>query len=193
MPSLFASQEQPLSTDQFITILKVCQSDEPLFDSKPSETTSLKLDLRAIREVEAMEGYATEEDFDELLFMPKIQAFIAMRRHEEQEIRVFWMMLRIRRLALLRRPQRAYLIQEGEQISYKPTLVITEFYKLSNLSDRLRLLSHLSYRDFAGLVAETDQRELTLQADGGEFLSSIASHKQNSEFRQSARRTFLAR
>ena len=78
-------------------------------------------------------------------------------------------------------------------ISLWPALLMAELYRLPKVSDRIRLLSRVSYLDFAALIAETDKRELPLKADGGAFLSSIAFDKQNSAIRQSARRTFLAR
>ena len=187
--------ETALPIDRFTQILKFCRAEEEARATadKRSRTTSLKLDLRAIQEVEAMEGYATEEDFDELLFVPKVQDFLAKPQHQHQEIQAFWLMVRMRYLALLRPPQRARVIQMNAQVWYKPTVLMGEVFKLPKVKDRIQLLSRLSYLDFVALVVETDQRALALIADGGVFLSSIAFDKQNSEVRQSARRTFLAR
>jgi hypothetical protein len=187
--------EEALPVDQYTRILKLCsrpaQVDTPAL--KLVRLTSLKLDLRAIQEVEAMEGYATDADFDELLFMPKVQDFLAQTRHSEQEIRSFWLLVRMRYLALLRRPQRALTIQLGARTACKPTLLLVELYRLSTVKERLRLMSRLSYQDFTALLAETDQRELPLRADGGTFLSSIAKDGENSEASHSARRMFIAR
>ncbi len=187
------SSEIAVPADRFTQILKLCRAEESFTDFTPPRTTSLKLDLRAIQEVEAMEGYATEEDFDELLFVPKVQDFLSKVHHNDQEKQAFWLLLRIRYLALLRRPQRAQVIQASDQVPCKPALLMTEVFRLTKVAERIRLLSRLSYRDFAALMGETDQRELALNADGGVFLSSIAFDKQNSAIRQSARRTFLAR
>ncbi len=180
--------------DQFTQILKFCQThEEQKTVEKEARTASLKLDLRAIQEVEAMEGYATEEDFDELLFVPKVQDFLAKHQHDTQEIQAFWLLVRMRYLALLHPSQRAQVIQMSDQMQYKPTLVMGEVFRLPKVKDRIQLLSRLPYREMVALMVETEQRELTLQADGGVFLSSIAFDKENSEVRQSARRTFLAR
>ncbi len=195
MSLTLTSPEVAVLPDRFMQTLKFCQAKNE--DRAPSDKltrlTSLKLDLRAIQEVEAMEGYATEEDFDELLFVPKVQDFLAKSQHDSHEIQAFWLLLRIRYLALLRPPQRAQVIQAGEQVGYKPALLMTEVFKLSKVKDRVQFLSRLPYREVVALIAETDRRELALQADGGVFLSAIAYEKQNSEVRQSARRTFLAR
>ena len=187
--------EVAVPIDRFTHILKFCraQEEQQTTACKQLSTISLKLDLRAIQEVEAMEGYATEEDFDELLFVPKVQSFLANPHHNDQEIQMFWLMVRMRYLALLRPPQRAQVIQMGQQVWYKPTLLMTEVFKLPKVKERIQLLSRLPYWNFAALLVETDQRELTLQADGGVFLGAIAFDKENSEVRQSARRTFLAR
>lgn len=187
------SSEIAVPLDRFTQILKLCQADKPSTDFTPARTTSLKLDLRAIQEVELMEGYATEEDFDELLFVPKVQDFLSKIHHNEQENQAFWLLLRIRYLALLRRPERAQVIQTSDHIQCKSALLVPEVFRLSKVAERIRLLSRLSYRDFAALMGETDQRELALNADGGVFLSAIAFDKQNSELQQSVRRTFLAR
>ncbi len=180
--------------DQYTQTLKFCQTNE---EQKPVgkdvRTASLKLDLRAIQEVEAMEGYATEEDFEELLFVPKVQDFLARHHHDTQEVQAFWLLVRMRYLALLHPSQRAQVIQMGDQMQYKPTLVMGEVFRMPKVKDRIQLLSRLPYREVAALMVETEQRKLTLQADGGVFLSSIAFDKENSEVRQSARRTFLAR
>jgi hypothetical protein len=188
------SPDDALPIDRFTQILKLCtahdQADAP---PKPGDLASLKLDLRAIQEVEAMEGYATDADFDELLFMPKVQDFLTQTQHDAASVKSFWLLLRMRYLALLRRPQRAQVIQFNERVPCKPAWLMAEFYKLPNAKERLRLLSRLSYRDFAAFVTETDQRELPLRADGGVFLSSIAYDRENSEARHSARRTFIAR
>ncbi len=187
--------EDALPIDRFTQILKLCatpsQADTP--ELKRTRLASLKLDLRAIQEVEAMEGYAVDADFDELLFVPKVQDFLAQTHHDEQAIRSFWLLVRMRYLALLRRPQRASVLQFNARVVCKPAALLAEFYKLPQVQERLRLLSRLSYRDFAALLAETDQRALPLRADGGVFLSSIAHNEQNSEARYSARRTFIAR
>ena len=188
-------QEAALPIDRFTQTLKIClaRDEERVTDFNLLRTTSLKLDLRAIQEVETMEGYATDADYEELLFAPKVQVFLSQPRHDYQEIKSFWLMMRIRYLALLRPSQRAQVIQISNQAPCKPALLMAELYKLSKVSDRIRLLSRLSYQDFAALITETDKRELPLKADGGAFLSSIAVAKQNSEVRQSARRMFLAR
>lgn len=187
--------EVAVPIDRFMQILKFCRAkeEEQATARKQAGTTSLKLDLRAIQEVEAMEGYATEEDFDELLFVPKVQDFLTNPQHNHQEIQAFWLMVRMRYLALLRPAQRAQVILMGDQVWYKPTLLMGEVFKLPKVKDRIQLLSRLSYGNFAALLVETAQRELALKADGGVFLSSIAFDKENSEVRQSARRTFLAR
>jgi hypothetical protein len=187
------SSEMAVPIDQYTQILKLCRAEEPTTGFTQSRTNSLKLDLRAIQEVEAMEGYATEEDFDELLFVPKVQDFLSKVRHNDQEKQAFWLLLRIRYLALLRRPERAQVIRANDQIRCKMTLLLAEIFRLPKVAERIRLLSRLPYQDFAALMIETDQRELALNADGGVFLSSIAFDKQNSEIRQTARRTFLAR
>jgi hypothetical protein len=182
-----------LASDRFTQILRFCitpaQADAQTLKQK--RTNSLKLDLRAIQEVEAMEGYATDADFDELLFMPRVQDFLAQTRHDEHAIKSFWLLMRICYLGLLRRPQRAQVIQSNAL--YKPALLLAEFYKLPNLQERLRLLSRLSYGDFATFIAETDQRALPLHADGGMFLSLVAHGQQNRDVRGSSRRTFIAR
>lgn len=189
------AQEATLPIDRFTQIIKICltKEEERVTDFSLLRTTSLKLDLRAIQEVEAMEGYATDADYEELLFAPKVQVFLSQSRHDYQEIKSFWLMMRIRYLALLRPPQRAQVIQINHQAPCKPALLMAELYRLPKVSDRIRLLSRVSYLDFAALITETDKRELPLKADGGAFLSSIAFDKQNSAIRQSARRTFLAR
>lgn len=189
------SHEDALPVDRFTRILKLCnspaQADTPAL--KLARLTSLKMDLRAIQEVEAMEGYATDEDFDELLFMPRVQDFLAQTCHGEPEIKSFWLLVRMRYLALLRRPQRALTIQHGARVACKPTLLLAELFRLTTVKERLRLMSRLSYQDFTALLAETDQRELPLRADGGTFLSSIANDRENSEARHSVRRMFIAR
>lgn len=189
------SHAAAIPIDRFMQTLKICvdQEDEQVQDFELPRITSLKMDLRAIQEVEAMEGYASDADFDELLFVPKVQSFLANPRHDSQEVKAFWLMARIRYLALFTRPQRAYIIQTSDRVAYKPALLMAELYKLPAIADRVRLLSRLSYRDFTAFIAETDKRKLPLKADGGVFLSSIAFNKQNSEVRQSTRRTFLAR
>lgn len=187
--------EDALPIDRFTQILKLCATPAPADtpELKLARLASLKLDLRAIQEVEAMEGYASDADFDELLFVPKVQDFLVQTQHDEQASKSFWLLVRMRYLALLRRPQRAQMIQFNARGVCKPALLMAEFYKLPNVKERLRLLSRLSYRDFAALLAETDQRALPLRADGGVFLSSIAHDEQNSEARHSARRMFIAR
>jgi hypothetical protein len=181
--------------DRFTQTLKICsaQNEEPQEELEGARLPSLKMDLRAIQEVEAMEGYASDADFDDLLFVPKVQTFLAEAQHEQQESTAFWLMARIRYLALLNRTQRAAVIQLNHQIAYKPAVVMGELFKLPAVADRIRLLSRLPYRDFTVLMAEIEKRNLPLKADGGLFLSSIAFSKQNSEVRQSVRRTFLAR
>ncbi len=188
-----STQEVAVPIDRFTKILKICltKAEERKLAFDLQRTASLKLDLRAIQEVEAMEGYATEADFDELLFMPKVQDFLAQPQHDKLAIKSFWLLVRMRYLALLNGPQRAQVIQGHDQC--KPALLLVEFYKLPNVQERLRLLSRLAYRDFAAFIAETDQRALPLRADGGVFLSSIAYDQKNSEARHGARRTFIAR
>lgn len=189
------ASEQVLPIDRFTPILKLCttpaQTDTPA--RKLARLTSLKLDLRAIQEVEAMEGYATEEDFDELLFMPRVQDFLAQTRHDEPTSKAFWLLVRMRYLGLLQRPQRAQVMHGSMQNACQPALLLAEFYRLPNVPERLRLLSRLAYCDFAALIAETDRRALSLKADGGELLSSTAADQKQSEVRRSMRRTFLVR
>lgn len=181
--------------DRFVQILNICQALEPELSiiQQQLQTMSLKLDLRAIQEVEALGGEGDEEDFDYLLFAPKVREFFTKSGHNEQDMRAFWLLIRIRYLSLLSRVKRADAIEMGNQTSINPVSLLAEFFKLTMVKDRIRLLSRLSYRDFAALIHETDKRGLSLIADGGAFLSSIAFHQQNSEARKSARRTFLAR
>lgn len=182
-------------TDQFVQILKICQTHEvePSSLHQQLRTMSLKLDLRAIQEVEALGAEGAEEDFDDLLFAPKVREFLTKNDHNEQDMRAFWLLIRIRYLSLLSRPKRAEAIQMGDQSMSNPVSLLTEFFKLAMVRDRIRLLSRLPYRDFAALILETDKRNLSLAADGGAFLISIAFRQQNHEARKSARRTFLAR
>ena len=189
------SPEDVLPIDRFTQILKLCTTPAPADTPawKLARLTSLKLDLRAIQEVEAMEGYATDEDFDELLFMPKVQDFLAQTSHDEPTSKAFWLLMRMRYLGLLQRPHRAPVIQFSTQVACQPALLLAEFYQLPNVQERLRLLSRLAFCDFVAFIAETDRRALSLKADGGEFLSSIAYDQQNSQARRSIRRTFLVR
>ncbi len=190
-----ASPEEALPPDHFTQILKVCATlvlaDTPAL--KLAHLTSLKLDLRAIQEVEAMKGCATDADFDELLFMPKVQDFLAQIHHDEQAIKSFWLLARMCYLALLEDSHRAQVIQSNHQVSCRPALLLAEFYNLPNLQERLRLLSRLAYRDFAAFIAETDQRALPLRAEGSVFLSSIPHDQQNSKAWHAMHGMFLAR
>ncbi|MBS1812205.1 MAG: hypothetical protein JST84_28835 [Acidobacteria bacterium] len=189
------ASENALPLDRFTQILNFCttpaHTDTPAL--KLARLTSLKLDLRAIQEVEAMEGYATDADFDELLFMPKVQDFLAQTHHDELAVKSFWLLIRMHFLGSLNGFQRAQMIQYNARVLCKPALLLAEFYKLPDMQARLRLLSRLSYWDFAVFIAETDQRTLPLSAESGVFLSSIAYNKKDREARRSARRMFIAR
>ncbi len=189
------SWDDAIPKDHLTSILERCatsaQTDTPVL--KKAYLTSFKLDLRAIQEVEAMEGYATDEDFDELLFMPKVQDFLAQPQHDEQMTKTFWLLLRMRYLGMLPRPQRAKVIQFNDQFRYQPATLIVEFFKLTTVPERLRFLSHLSYFDFAAFIAESDQRALPLHADNSVFLRSIAESQQTTKTRRPFHSAYLAR
>lgn len=186
---------EDLPNDRYSQILKVCPPATPTdtAEQRLARLTSLKLDLRVIQEVEAMEGYAVDADFDDLLYLPKVQDFLAQTQHNEPETRSFWLLARTRYLGTLPRAQRAQVIQTNHQVPFKTASLLAELYKLPQAQERLRFLSRLSYLNFTELLADVDRRALTLRADGGVFLSSIAYDRQSKEVRSSFRRTFFAR
>ncbi|HEX4951278.1 MAG TPA: hypothetical protein VFZ34_31765 [Blastocatellia bacterium] len=193
MSPTLTSQDSEVFIDRFMLILKMCHAEEDQATALDlSRTISLKLDLRAIQEVEAMRESGTDEDFNELLFAPKVREFLIKLYHPDQEIRAFWLLMRICYLALLTPAQRAQVIRIANQISCQPALLLAEFFKLQKMSDRIRLLSCLSYRDFVALLKETDGRALSLLAGSGASPKVVAPHLQNGDAHRSARHTFLA-
>jgi hypothetical protein len=195
MVVLTPSLDDASPIDQLTPILERCvtraQIDTPA--QKQAYLTSCKLDLSAIQEVEAMEGYTTDEDFDELLLMPKVQDFLARSQRDEQTSKTFWLLLRMRYLGMLQRPQRARVMKFNDQFRYQPAALIAEFYHLTAIPERLRFLSHLSYFDFAAFLTKFDERALTLDADNSASQRTIAESQPNTKTRRPVHSAFLAR
>lgn len=181
-----------LPPDRLDSILAGCRSNNPDSEEEGIERRifSLKLDLRAVKEGERMAGLMTEEDFEELNFLPKTHDFLSNIYHEESAKQSFWSLLRTLYLSMLRPERKASVIQEGEKVCGNPSLLLAELFRLPEMKDRLGLIGRMSYQEFEAMMQEAENRSLSLRASLKEFLN--ATNVQNQEGKKPARRTRLA-
>jgi hypothetical protein len=178
------TSEVTLPADPFAQILSTCKTNDADLEKEMNRRRifSLKLDLRAIKELEQIAGLVREEDFVELPFFPKMQDFLANIYHNEREKQAFWLTVRIRHLSSLTPRQRVKAIQEKDRTWGNPLLLLTEVFKLPALSDRLRLISQLSFREFEALLKETEKRKISLQAEEAECLHSNLTQEREDKY-----------
>ena len=180
----------PLQQDRFTRILRSCISPDSTIDRvfKARQTVSMNLDLEVLKEVNRLAGFASEEHFDDLFYLPKGQNFISKSEHDEFEIQAFWMTLRFSFLESVYPSQRATSIQMSEQMWAHPYLLLTQLFKMTSIKDRLQLISRMSYREFEAFIREADKLALPLKADSRTILNAITAYKNS---RASAKRSLL--
>ena len=78
----------PLQQDRFTRILRSCVSPDSTIDRviKARQTISMNLDLEVLTEVNRLTRFASEDNFDDLFYLPKGQNFISKSEHDQFEI-----------------------------------------------------------------------------------------------------------
>jgi hypothetical protein len=180
----------PLPQDRFVRILRSCFSPDAKIDRAISlrQSVSINLGLQVMNEVNRLNKFSAEENFDDLFYLPKGQSFISSSEHDEFEIQAFWMTLRYSYLESLYPQQRKGYVQMSEQLWAHPYLLLTELFKMSSIKDRLQLISRMSYREFEAFIKEADKLGLPLKADSRTIKAAIVAYKNGKE---SAKRSLL--
>ena len=183
----------PLPQDRFIRILRSCVSPDSKIDRviKLRQIFSLNLDLQVLKDVNRIHGFTAEENFDDLIYLPRGQNFISKSEHDEYEIQAFWMTLRTSFLESLYPLERKNIVHLSDEMWAHPYLLLTQLFKMHSIKDRLQLISRMSYREFEVFIKEADKLALPLKADSQMIREAIAAYKHGQNMKASASRSIM--
>ena len=183
----------PLPQDRFVQILRSCISPDAKIDRgiKLRQTVSLNLDLQVMKDVNRIHGFTAEENFEDLIYLPRGQNFIAKSEHDEFEIQAFWMTLRASYLESIYPQERKTMIHLSDEMWAHPYLLLTQLFKMHTIKDRLQLISRMAYREFEAFIKEADKLALPLKANSQTIREAIAAYKHGQNMKASASRSIM--